>query len=151
MATRFYSEVFTETVRPANAARFAFLNTRASDFYIDWDTLADDSVAILRAAAGRNPYDRALTDLVGELSTRSEEFGIRWAAHNVRLHRTGIKRLHHPVVGKLELTFEALELPADPGLRITTYTAEPGSPSADALQLLASRAATIDQPEANAA
>ena len=102
-------------------------------------------MAILRAAAGRNPYDRALTDLIGELSTRSEEFRTRWAAHNVRFHRTGIKRLHHPIVGDLELTFEALELPADPGLRITTYTAEADTPSADALNLLASWAATIDQ------
>lgn len=140
-----YSELFTETVRPVNAARFAFLNPRALDFYSDWETVAGDSVAILRAAAGRNPYDRGLTDLIGELSTRSDQFRTRWAAHNVRFHRTGIKRLHHPVVGDLELTFEALELPADPGLRITTYTAEPASPSADGLTLLASWAATLDQ------
>ena len=137
--------MFTETVRPANNARFVFLNPRATDFYIDWDSVADDSVAILRAAAGQNPYDRALTDLIGELSTRSEEFRTRWAAHNVRFHRTGFKRLHHPIVGDLDLTFEALELPADPGLRITTYTAEPGSPSQDGLNLLASWAATVDQ------
>jgi len=140
-----YSEVFTETVRPANNARFVFLNPRATDFYLDWDSVAEDSVAILRAAAGQNPYDRALTDLIGELSTRSEEFRTRWAAHNVRFHRTGFKRLHHPIVGDLDLTFEALELPADPGLRITTYTAEPGSPSQDGLNLLASWAATVDQ------
>ena len=140
-----YSEVFADPVRPANNARFAFLNPRATNFYRDWDNVADDSVAILRAAAGRNPYDRALTDLIGELSTRSEEFRTRWAAHNARFHRTGIKRLHHPIVGDLELTFEALELPADPGLRITTYTAEADTPSADALNLLASWAATIDQ------
>jgi transcriptional regulator with XRE-family HTH domain len=140
-----YSEVFTERIRPVNTARVAFLNPRAAGFYTDWQTVANDAVAILRATAGRNPYDRALTDLVGELSTRSEEFRTRWAAHNVRFHRTGIKRVHHPVVGSLELTFESLELPADPGLRITTYTAEPGSSSADALKLLASWAATIDQ------
>ena len=77
------------------------------------------------------------------LSTRSEEFRIRWAAHNVRFHRTGIKRLHHFLVGDLDLTFEALELPADPGLRITTYTAEPGSPSQEGLNLRASWAATV--------
>jgi len=77
------------------------------------------------------------------LSTRSEEFRIRWAAHNVRFHRTGIKRLHHFIVGDLDLTFEALELPADPGLRITTYTAEPGSPSQEGLNLRASWAATV--------
>jgi len=142
-----YSEVFTETVRPPNTARFAFLNPRAVRFYPNWETIANDAVAILRATAGRNPYDRALTDLVGELSTRSEEFRTRWAAHNVRFHRTGIKRLHHPVVGDLELTFESLELPADNDLRITTYNAEPESPSADALSLLASWAATIEHDE----
>ena len=137
--------MFTDPVRPTNNPRFAFLNPRATGFYRDWDNVADDSVAILRAAAGRNPHDRALTDLIGELSTRSEEFRTRWAAHNVRFHRTGIKRLHHPVVGDLERAFEALELPADPGLRITTYTAEPGTPSGHGLSLLASWAATLDQ------
>jgi hypothetical protein len=105
-------------------------------------------VAILRAEAGRNPYDKGLTDLVGELSTRSETFRTLWAAHDVRLHRTGFKRLHHPVVGDLELTYEAMELAADQGLTIHVYTAEPGSASADALNLLASWAATPDQAAA---
>ncbi len=99
-------------------------------------------MAILRTEAGRNPYDRALTDLVGELSTRSEEFATRWAAHNVRFHRTGFKDIHHPVVGDLHLTFEAMEMPADPGLSLVVYSAEPGSASADGLALLASWAAS---------
>jgi hypothetical protein len=98
-------------------------------------------------AAGRNPYDQGLTNFVGELSTRSEEFRARWSAHNVRLHRTGFKDIHHPVVGELHLAFEAMDLPADPGLSIVVYSAEPGSASEDALSLLASWAATLDQTE----
>jgi hypothetical protein len=108
-----------------------------------------DAVAILRAEAGRDPYDRRLSDLIGELSTRSEEFRVRWAAHNVKFHRTGAKRLHHPVVGELTLAYEALELLDDTGQRINVYTAEPGSPSQDALNLLASWSSTPDdQPAA---
>jgi MmyB-like transcription regulator ligand binding domain len=95
-------------------------------------------VAILRAEAGRDPHDRRLSDLVGELATRSDEFRVRWAAHNVKFHRTGVKRFHHPIVGDLSLGYEALDLPADSGQRMLVYTAEPGSPSHDALQLLAS-------------
>ena len=142
-----YAPVFDSPGRPVNTARFTFLNPRSAEFYTDWERVAGDAVAILRASAGANPYDRALTDLVGELSTRSEEFRTRWAAHNVKFHRTGRKRVHHPVVGDLELDFESLDLPADPGLRVTTYTAEPGSASADGLTLLASWAATVDRPE----
>ena len=121
-----YSEFFTDPVRPANSARFMFLNPRSRDFYPDWEQIADNTVAILRGAAGRDPFDEKLTKLVGELSTRSEDFRTRWAAHNVRLHRTGVKHLHHPVVGDLELTYEGMELPSDPGLMLFAYTAEPG-------------------------
>ena len=137
-----YSEVFTDPARPANMARFVFLNRRAGDFFHDWASVANDSVAILRAAAGRDPYDRILSDLIGELSTRSEEFRVRWAAHNVKFHRTGVKMLHHPLVGDLTLSYEALELPGDGGQRILAYTAEPDSPSQAALNLLASWTAT---------
>lgn len=125
-------------------ARFAFLDPGAKDFWIDWKRAADDTVGILRAQAGRNPYDKGLTDLVGELSTRSEEFRTRWASHDVRLHRTGHKLINHPVVGRLELMYDTLELPADPGVTLLVYTAEPDSPTADALTLLASWAATND-------
>jgi transcriptional regulator with XRE-family HTH domain len=145
-----YAPVFDSPGRPVNTARFAFLDSRSREFYTDWEQVAGDAVAILRASAGANPYDRALTDLVGELSTRSEDFRTRWAAHNVKFHRTGRKRLHHPLVGDLELDFESLNLPADPGLRVTTYTAEPGSVSADGLTLLASWAATIDHTDQRA-
>jgi transcriptional regulator with XRE-family HTH domain len=137
-----YSEMFTDPARPVNSARFMFLNPRSHDFYVDWDDVADNTVAILRGAAGRNPYDKTLSNLVGELSTRSEDFRTRWAAHDVRLHRTGVKKVHHPVVGDLELTYEGMELPADPGLTMFVYTAEPASPSEDGLKLLASWAAT---------
>ena len=140
-----YSELFRDPTRPANHARFTFLNPRAHDLYPDWERAANDGVALLRAEAGRDPYDRDLTDLIGELSTRSEEFRTRWAAHNVRLHQTGAKRFHHPVVGELTLTFEMMELAADPGLNLLTYTAEPGSKSDEALNLLGSWAVTVEQ------
>jgi transcriptional regulator with XRE-family HTH domain len=140
-----YSQMYDEAVRPVNVTRFVFLSPQARTFFVDWERAADDTVATLRTEAGRNPHDRALSDLVGELSTQSEEFRTRWAAHNVRFHRTGIKDVHHPVVGDLHLTFEAMELPADPGLSMIVYSAEPGSPSQDGLRLLASWAATVDQ------
>ncbi|MEU4419587.1 helix-turn-helix transcriptional regulator [Actinoplanes sp. NPDC024001] len=143
-----YAPVFDSPARPANTARFTFLDPASRDFYADWDRTAGDIVAILRAQAGRHPYDRDLTALIGELSTRSEDFRVRWAAHHVKFHRTGGKRLRHPVVGELDLQYEAMELIADEGLTMLAYTAEPGSPSADALTLLASWAATADRPQA---
>jgi transcriptional regulator with XRE-family HTH domain len=121
-----------------NLARYMFLDDRSRDFYVDWAVVAKDTVSALRIEAGRNPYDRGLTDLVGELSTRSEAFRTWWASHNVRLHRTSTKQMHHPVVGELELTGEALALPADAGLTIITYTVEPDSASEQALNFLAS-------------
>jgi transcriptional regulator with XRE-family HTH domain len=126
-----------ETSRP-NLARYMFLDPRSRDFYVEWAAVAKDVVAALRIEAGRNSYDRGLTDLIGELSTRSEEFRTWWASHNVRLHRTSTKRMHHPVAGELELTGEALALPGDSGLTIITYTVEPATSSAQALQFLAS-------------
>jgi len=134
--------------QPANTARFVFLDPRSDDFYLDWDHVANEVVAILRSEAGRDPYDRGLTDLVGELSTQSEIFRTKWAAHNVRYHDTGVKRLHHPVLGDLELTYESMELTADSGLAMFAYTAEPGSKSEEGLRLLASWAATLDDAEA---
>jgi transcriptional regulator with XRE-family HTH domain len=142
-----YSEIFTDPIRPANNARFVFLNERSKAFFPDWERSADDIVAMLRSEAGVNPYDRDLTDLIGELSTRSEIFRTKWAAHNVRFHRTGTKRLHHPEVGDLELSYEAMELSSDPGLTFLAYTAEPNTPSADGLRLLATWAATLDAVE----
>ena len=125
-----------------NFARYTFLDDDAHRFYPDWDTAADIAVAILRTEAGRDPYDKGLHDLVGELSTRSEEFRRRWSAHNVRLHGAGTKYFHHHVVGNLALAYESLEMIAEPGLTLTIYAAEPASPTAEALALLASWAAT---------
>ncbi len=140
-----YSAAFEDPARPVNFARFAFLNPRSEELYPDWNLAADTSVAMLHTEAGRNPFDKGLTDLIGELSTRSEEFRKRWAQHNVRLHLHGTKTFRHPVVGDLEVHFDALELPAAPGLTMIAYTAEPGSPSEDGLRLLASWAATIKE------
>jgi transcriptional regulator with XRE-family HTH domain len=144
-----YSDMFSKPARPGpvNSARYVFLDPGAHDFYADWDRAASDVAAVLRSAAGRDPYDRDLSDLVGELSTRSSEFRTLWAAHNVRFHDTGSKDYHHPVVGDLSLTYNRMELAADPGLAITIWTAEPGSKSAEALSLLGSWAATPEQPE----
>jgi transcriptional regulator with XRE-family HTH domain len=133
-----YAPIYDEVTDPPNNARFIFLNPRATQFWRDWDKAANDTVAMLRTEAGRDPYDRELTDLVGELSTRSDEFRVRWADHNVRLHVTGRKTIHHPIVGDLDLPFEFLPLPGDPGQSLLTYTAEPASASQEALHLLAS-------------
>jgi MmyB-like transcription regulator ligand binding domain len=142
-----FSELYATPARPINNARFVFLDPRAEAFYSDWERVADDCVAILRWAAGRDPSDRDLSDLVGELATHCEAFRTRWAAHNVRIHQTGVKHFHHPAVGDLSLTFEMMELRADTGLTILTYTAEPGSKSEEALNLLGSWIATLDQAE----
>jgi transcriptional regulator with XRE-family HTH domain len=137
--------------RPANLARFCFLDPRSREFYAHWEAIADATVALLRTEAGRDPYNRELTDLVGELATRSEAFGSRWAAHDVRLHLTGAKRFAHPVVGELDLTFNTMALPADPGLTLAVYTAEPASASAEKLALLSSWAAAAPEPAAEKA
>lgn len=137
-----YAPLFDSTEQPPNAARFTFLDPAAQQFFTDWEKGAKDLVAALRAEAGRNPHDRALIDLVGELSTRSEQFRKWWAAHNVRYHQTGRKRLHHPIVGDLELDFEVMDLTADVGLMLAIFSAEPGSRTAEALDLLGSWAAT---------
>jgi hypothetical protein len=139
-----YSPIYAGPARPPSNARFIFLDPHAGGFFRDWDKVANDTVALLRAEAGRDPHDRELSDLIGELSTRSHEFRVRWAAHHVRIHTTGVKLIHHPVVGDLELAFESFPLAADPSQSLLTYTAEPGSPSQDALNLLASWAATPD-------
>jgi transcriptional regulator with XRE-family HTH domain len=133
-----YAPIFDMGEAVPNVARYVFLAPTAADFFTDFGRVEAEAVAILRAEAGRDPFDRPLTALVGELSTRSERFRQLWARHDVSLHRTGSKRLHHPVVGDLTLTYEALDLPADPGQRINVYTAEPGSPDAESLSLLAS-------------
>jgi transcriptional regulator with XRE-family HTH domain len=143
-----FAPLFDTAAATPSIARFIFLDPAAQAFYRDWEELAGDTVALLRAEAGRDPYDRALTDLIGELSTRSDVFRTWWAAHNVRLHRSGVKHLHHPVVGDLTLAYESMDLTTDPGLRLNAYTAEPGSASQDALNLLASWTATPHERQA---
>jgi transcriptional regulator with XRE-family HTH domain len=146
-----YAPVFDDPARPANLARFCFLDPRAGELYPNWEDAADTSVNLLRTEAGRDPYNKALTNLVGELATRGDAFRARWARHDVRLHRTGLKHFRHPVVGTLALAFDAMELPADPGLTLTAYSAEPGTPDEEKLRLLASWAATEQQEPTPAA
>ncbi|MGY4644897.1 helix-turn-helix transcriptional regulator [Cellulomonas sp. URHB0016] len=134
----FYSPVIGSGGRTPNLARFQFLDPAARDFYPDWDLFAEMCVAIMRAEAGRDPHDKGLQDLVGELSTQSETFRRLWGAHDVRTHGAGTKRFHHPVVGDLTLAYEELAITAEPGQVLLVYTAEPGSPSAERLRLLAS-------------
>jgi transcriptional regulator with XRE-family HTH domain len=140
-----YSDMLLDPTAPPNFARFTFLDAAARRFFPDWDLAADMSVANLRTAAGKDPHDKALHDLVGELSTRSDEFRRRWGAHNVRTHGSGVKDFHHHVVGDLTLAFESLDLRAEPGLTMTIYAAEPNTPTAHALTLLASWAATMPE------
>jgi transcriptional regulator with XRE-family HTH domain len=139
-----FAPVFQNTTGRPNLARFVFLDPASQHFYRDWEQLAEDVVALLRGEAGRNPYDKDLTDLIGELSTRSDLFRTWWAAHDVRLHRSGVKRLHHPLVGDLTLTYESMDLTADQNLRLNAYSAQAGSPDQDALNLIASWAVTTD-------
>jgi transcriptional regulator with XRE-family HTH domain len=145
-----YSDVYLDPTAPPNFARYTFLDSAAHRFFPDWDLAADMSVANLRTAAGRDPYDKGLHDLVGELSTRSGEFRRRWGSHDVRTHGSGTKTFHHHVVGDLVLAYESLDLRAEPGLTMTVYAAEPGSATAHALDLLGSWAAT-QEPVATAA
>jgi len=145
LARALYSPVLADPRRPANTTRFVYLDPEAArDFFVDYDQISRDAAAMLRLEAGRNPHDKALIELVGELSTRSELFRQRWASRDVRFHRTGRKRLRHPAVGQLDLDFESLELPSEPGLQLNIYTAAAGTPTADALRLLASWAASQD-------
>ena len=142
LARALFSDMYSDPTRPPNFARFVFLDSAAHRFYPEWDSIADITVANMRTAAGRDPHDRDLHELVGELSTRSDDFRRRWGSHDVRIHAAGLKHFHHPVVGDLTLAFEILELPAEQGLDMGIYAAKPGSPSATALALLASWAAT---------
>jgi transcriptional regulator with XRE-family HTH domain len=134
----FYAPLIGDGGRTPNLARFQFLDPAARDFYPDWELFAEMCVAIMRAEAGRDPHDRELQELVGELSTRSEVFRTLWGRHDVRTHGAGTKRFVHPAVGELVLAYEELAITADPGHILMVYTAEPGSPSAERLRLLAS-------------
>jgi PAS domain-containing protein len=143
LARALYAPVLADPRRPANTTRFVYLDPEAAEqFFVDYQRIANDAAAMLRLEAGRNPHDKALIELVGELSTRSELFRKRWASHDVQFHRSGRKRLRHPVVGQLDLDFESMELSSAPGLQLNVYSAAAGTPTADALRLLASWAAS---------
>ncbi|MFF8971255.1 helix-turn-helix transcriptional regulator [Streptomyces sp. NPDC014995] len=148
LARALHCEVFE--VEPVNTCRFAFLDPRATRFYADWERVARGAVGVLRVEVAKHPYDRELSNLIGELSTRSDAFRTMWGAHDVHVYTDGTKRFRHPAVGELELVHEMLDLPGENGLSITVYSADPGTPAADALQLLASWAATQDQDQAAA-
>lgn len=154
MARALYSPVLSSPTaaatdrRPANTARFVYLDPAAREFFIDYETIARDAAGMLRLEAGRDPHDTNLIALIGELSTQSELFRKHWASQDVKFHRSGRKRLRHPVVGELDMNFESMELPSDPELRLNVYTADPGTPASDGLRLLASWAATEAADEA---
>src|SRR3954464_10985219 len=143
LARALYSPVLAASRRPANTTRFVYLEPEAAQqFFVDYDRIANDAAAMLRLEAGRNPHDKALIELVGELSTRSELFRRRWAQYDVKFHRSGQKRLRHPIVGQLDLDFESMQVSSAPGLQLNVYTAVAGTPTADGLKLLASWAAS---------
>ncbi len=141
-----YADLYADPTRPPNFARFAFLDSASRRLHPNWEQVADVTVANLRTAAGADPYDQALQDLVGELSTRSDEFRRRWGAHDVRTHAGGLKYYDHHVVGRVELAYETMDLRSEPGVSMTIFTAEPGSASAERLCLLASWAASAPEP-----
>lgn len=145
----FYAPLF-DSPAPANMARFTYLDPRAKEFFTDWNRTAQECVAALRTQLGHDPYNRDLSDLIGELSTRCEEFAAFWATHDVRMHRKAEKHFNHPLVGALTLQYERLAVTADPGLEIFTYMAEPGSPSEEALTFLASYAASSSESPSHA-
>ena len=149
LAKAFYAPVIGDGGRTPNLARFQFLDPSSREFYPDWDTFAEMCVAIMRAEAGRDPHDKGLQDLVGELSTRDETFRKLWGAHNVRTHGAGMKRFNPPVIGEVHLAYEALAITADPGAVLMVYTAEPGSPSAERIRLLGSWAAERTEAQPN--
>lgn len=134
---------------PPNFARFHFLDDSSRDFFLDWEGGARATVALLRAEAGREPGDRALRELIGELSTSSPDFTRLWAAHDVRTLHEGVKLLQHPVVGRLELTYQSAELAArtGPARYLNIYTAEPATVHEESLKVLSSWAVPTRSPQ----
>ena len=140
-----YSEMYADPACGANVARFVFLHPAARRFYRDWDRMARFAVGGLRIEAGKNPYDRELSNLIGELSTRSDAFRVLWGSHDVHVFRESTKRLNHPLVGDLELDQETMSLPDESGLSVVVYSAPSGTAAEDGLKLLASWSATTGQ------
>jgi transcriptional regulator with XRE-family HTH domain len=125
-----------------NIARFIFLDSRARDYYVDWPKARRTAAAIMRLEAGRDPLNKELTALIGELSTRSPQFREDWAGHDVHEHRTGVKPFRHPEVGRITVAFDVFAMPGETGLQIVTYSPPPNTDSAEKFALLASWAAT---------
>ncbi|MEU3985367.1 helix-turn-helix transcriptional regulator [Streptomyces sp. NPDC026672] len=142
-----YAELYADPTCRGNVARFAFFNPAARRFYTDWERMARFAVGALRIEAGKQPYDRELSNLIGELSTRSDAFRVMWGSQDVHVFRDSTKRLNHPVVGDLELDQETMSLPDESGLSVVVYSAAPGTPAEDALALLASWSATTGQEQ----
>ncbi|WP_181365303.1 MmyB family transcriptional regulator, partial [Arthrobacter sp. HMWF013] len=145
-----YTGILGPGTLPLNLARFMFLDTRAREFFVEWETLADDLTAALRVEAGRHPHDRALNALIGDLATGSDEFSVRWAKHNVRFHRSARKTLRCALIGEIELTGDALDLPGQ-DLTLIAYTAEPGSHAQEQLDFLTSWSISQGAPQEAAA
>ena len=137
LAYALYSEAFTTLDRPVSLPRFVFLDPRAHVFYRKWHGIAEATVGSLRAEAAHDPYDRDLSDLIGELSMRSDDFRRMWATHDVTQYRSGTQYFHHPLVGDLDLNYESFDLNKDIGQTLVVYTAEARSPSQEALERLA--------------
>lgn len=132
-----YAPLYDRTTGVPNLARFIFFDPYAEQIFPEWKRTADEAVGLLQAEAARSPHSPGITQLVGELATRSEEFRTRWAAHNVTAHRHGIKRFCLPEVGEFALTYNVFAVTAVPGASLVGYTAVPNSPAAHAMQILA--------------
>lgn len=137
-----YSPLYDRALGRPNFARFIFFDSAAAQVFPEWERSADEAVGLLQAEAARDPHSAAITQIVGELATQSVEFRTRWAAHNVTTHRHGVKRFGHPEFGDLTLTYNVFEVAAAPGLSLVGYTAEPNSPSAQALSIMSSWSVT---------
>ncbi|MDX3077662.1 helix-turn-helix transcriptional regulator [Streptomyces sp. MI02-7b] len=142
-----YSEMFADPACEGNVARFAFFHAAARRFYTDWERMARFAVGALRVEAGKHPHDRELSNLIGELSTRSDAFRVMWGSQSVHVFRDSTKRLNHPLVGDLELDQETMSLPDESGLSVVVYSAPPGSAAEDGLKLLASWSTTAGLEE----
>ncbi|WP_033342712.1 helix-turn-helix transcriptional regulator [Catenuloplanes japonicus] len=120
-----------------NVARLAFLDPEFRALFADWDAKARADVGCLRLVAGMYPDDPALIELVGTLSVASPEFATLWADHRVQTCTYKVHEMRHPLVGHLTVTEQSLNHTDSVDQRLMTYTAPAGSPSAEALSLLA--------------
>ncbi|MEN3537695.1 helix-turn-helix transcriptional regulator [Microbispora sp. ZYX-F-249] len=138
MARALFTDFDRLPPRQRNYARWMFLDDDARSLFADWDVQARAAVESLRLDAGRDPDDQATVALIADLRERSREFAHWWEQHRVHQRTHGSKRLRHPLVGELTVEYETLSLPGDPDTTLFVYTAEAGSSSKRALELLAS-------------